>query len=100
MHGSLPLARLINGFSQPSPSRIPHLTFHILRRQSPPAHWDSKLCLPNPRCSRHFRRSSSTVLPSSLLGTFKQSFVADERDGLSFAQAEADEVPAANPTHG
>ncbi|KAL2402681.1 hypothetical protein ABEF95_000878 [Exophiala dermatitidis] len=36
MQGSVPLSRFVNGVLQPSSSKIPHITIHILRRQPRP----------------------------------------------------------------
>lgn len=98
MHGSLPLARLVNGFLQTSPSRIPHLTFHILRRQaSSPASWDIKF---RPRTPLRLSRASSTAVRYSPFIHSNPGDAADENNGQPLPDAEADEVPAADAAHG
>jgi hypothetical protein len=84
MHGSLPLARLINGFFQPSPSRIPHLTVHIVRRQL------SRRALPElhrpiAQCSPHSRRYSSAAPPITVAGAISDllTSVSGEQDGTT-----------------
>ncbi|KIW33708.1 uncharacterized protein PV07_00536 [Cladophialophora immunda] len=101
MHGSLPLVRLINGFSQPSPSRIPHLTLHILRRGTPSsAHWDVGLCFPNARYLRRFQRPSSTNVSFSPFILPNQTTLLDEHDDLPPIEYGVQEVPAADSTRG
>ncbi|KAJ9613442.1 hypothetical protein H2200_003384 [Cladophialophora chaetospira] len=101
MHGSVPLARLINGVSQPSSSRIPHIAIHILRRQAR-SHTlrESKLCVPRPHSALRFQRSSSTAIPFSPFNALNPSTPIDEGDADSSLDAEVEEIPAADVTHG
>ncbi len=59
MHGSVPFYRLLNGVLQPSSSRIPHLSLHILRRQTRArAHCTTEW---QPRNLQHQRRFQSSI---------------------------------------
>ena len=99
MRGSLPSARLLNGCPLPSPSRIPHLTFHILSRRSPSSpRKDSKLGLFGSFRPRRFEHSSSTSVPPSLREPIKQSFVPDEHDGPPLSAPQAEETSVADAT--
>lgn len=80
MHGSVPLSRFINGVLQPSSSRIPHLTIHILRRQTrPAAQYYSKWPLPRNHCQRRFQHAAAAV-GSMPFNSFDQPTFFDEHN--------------------
>lgn len=82
MQASLPLARCINGISQPTTSRIPHLTFHIVRRQNLlSAPCEPRLPSPNALLQRRFQHSSSITFGDAAFLSFIPPATSDEHDG-------------------
>lgn len=98
MHGTLPLPRLINGILQPSSSKIPHLTIHILRRQTPvSAHRNTRTSLADGRYRRRYQHTH-ILHGNPFLTAPNQSFSSDEQDGGSSSPSipEIDDVSAAD----